>query len=275
MIALEPSPLLLPSVTLCAVASVNVPATIAALVRSMKHVAFPDIILFTHEAISQPYPGIRIVAIQPINSVEEYSRFVLAELVHHVATDHCLIVQWDGFVIDASCWDEQFLQYDYIGAPWPQFTDGRDVGNGGFSLRSRRLMVSCAKLPLQGRIAEDVLVCREYRDRLESEGMQFAPRAIAARFAYEREKAADATFGFHGVFNMVDILGADAFWNLYKRLDRRASVYHDVATVCRSLNKAGSPHWRAVRLLADSIPFHVAKWGSRLSSWFADQRTHR
>ena len=30
-----------------------------------------------------------------------------------------LIVQDDGFIINKNLWDEEFLSYDYIGAPWP------------------------------------------------------------------------------------------------------------------------------------------------------------
>lgn len=35
----------------------------------------------------------------------------------------------------------EFMQYDYIGAPWPWKPDGMEIGNGGLSLRSRRWML--------------------------------------------------------------------------------------------------------------------------------------
>lgn len=42
---------------------------------------------------------------------------------------------------------DEFLKYDYIGAPWPikQDDNSHGVGNGGFSLRSRKKMIECIK----------------------------------------------------------------------------------------------------------------------------------
>src|ERR1700722_12124880 len=53
-------------------------------------------------------------------------------------TSHCLTIQYDGFVLDSDMWRAEFLDYDYIGAPWPH--RGYAVGNGGFSLRSVEMM---------------------------------------------------------------------------------------------------------------------------------------
>ena len=38
-----------------------------------------------------------------------------------------------------------FLEYDYVGAPWPPNQDDNSygVGNGGFSLRSKSKMLEC------------------------------------------------------------------------------------------------------------------------------------
>ena len=61
--------------------------------------------------------------------LEGYSEFVIRELHKYVDTSHCLLVQWDGYVLNPKSWLPQFLDYDYIGAPW----NGNVVGNGGFS----------------------------------------------------------------------------------------------------------------------------------------------
>src|SRR5574340_709517 len=37
----------------------------------------------------------------------------------YVQTSHLLTIQWDGWVLDGAKWQEEFLKYDYIGAPWP------------------------------------------------------------------------------------------------------------------------------------------------------------
>ena len=65
---------------------------------------------------------------------------MLQELHDHISTAHALCIQWDGYVLNAQAWDASFLDYDYIGSVWPQFGDGHRVGNGGFSLRSKRLL---------------------------------------------------------------------------------------------------------------------------------------
>jgi hypothetical protein len=119
-----------------------------------------------------------------------------------------LSIQWDGYVVNPDAWTNDFLQYDYIGAKWPWHKDGRNVGNGGFCLRSRKLMQSLAELvsfgeiELPGKRPEDDYVCRQLRPKLESLGIRFAPEPVADRFSYEREEPTQTTFGFHGPFNM-------------------------------------------------------------------------
>ena len=151
---------------------------------------------------------------------------MLRGLADAVTTSHALVVQWDGWVTDPAAWDPAFLEWDYIGAPWPGLgaagggvpgdgvangaetgdmeAGGMEVGNGGFSLRSRRLLDVLAGpgfVPAPG-VAEDVLICRTWRRTLEREhGIRFAPPAVAARFAYERVPPPGPTFGFHGLFN--------------------------------------------------------------------------
>src|SRR5688572_30053024 len=107
----------LPSVTLCAAASVNVPATVAALRASIAQLEFAECLLFTD---AEPEVGgdIRLVRIPRLRSSLDYSEFMIRGLPKHIETEHCLVVQWDGFVINADRWDPGFLEFDYIGAPW-------------------------------------------------------------------------------------------------------------------------------------------------------------
>jgi hypothetical protein len=229
----------LPSVTLCAAASVNVAATVSALRASMEGVAFADCLLFTDADVPVAGTGIRLVPIPRLNSSRDYSDFIVRELGEHIRTSHCLIVQWDGFVIHPERWDPAFLEFDYIGAPWPQFEDGRDVGNGGFSLRSRRLLQACKdpRFILEG--PEDVAICRLNRSLLEEQhDIRFADRAIAERFSYERRTPEGPTFGFHGVFNLIDAIGVHCFWDLYRSLDDRKTAFFDYWSILRQLGSA-------------------------------------
>ena len=150
-------------------------------------------------------PQIEWRRIERLGSRGDYSRFMLRELAGHIETPHVLCIQWDGFVLDGARWSPAFLDYDYIGAPWPHFRDGHNVGNGGFSLRSRRLLEACASLPFDGTAAEDIVISRLCRPLLESQGMRFAPERLAREFAYERTKTTGHEFGFHGAFNLMGI----------------------------------------------------------------------
>jgi hypothetical protein len=180
------SSLELRTVTLCAATSVNLDATMEALRISLDQVRFADCILFTDQRVPPAHPAIRIVPIERMKSSRDYSYFLLTRLADYLITDHCLIIQWDGFVVDASCWEEGFLEFDYIGAPWPQFDDGHDVGNGGFSLRSRKLLRACRDPSFRLGHPEDMAICRTNRSLLErAHGIRFADHETASRFALE------------------------------------------------------------------------------------------
>lgn len=152
--------------------------------------------------------GENFIRIAPFDSMDSYSEFVIKCLWPYITTEFMLIVQWDGFVTNPHLWEDEFLRYDYIGAPWPFYNDSMRVGNGGFSIRSQRLLQSC-KSPtfrrypeLKGGGAEDVVICRIYRKALESTGITFAPEDLAGRFSHEIGPYPGSTFGFHGPFNM-------------------------------------------------------------------------
>lgn len=244
----------LPTVTLCAATSTNVDATLAAIAASSEQIVFGDVLLLTDSAAVETLPGGRIERIAPLRSGSDYSRFVLEQLADHVRTDHCLVIQWDGFVIDPAQWDDRFLDYDYIGAPWPQFSDGHIVGNGGFSLRSRKLLESCRSSGFVQSHPEDLAIGRVNREYLEREhGIVFADADTAARFAFERSAPDRPTFGFHGVFNMVPLLGADRFWRIYRELDDPQTVFHDYRLMMRQLGSANGAAKRRLALSRDLV----------------------
>lgn len=241
----------LPQVTLCAVTSVNVQATLRALASSLDQVAFADCLLFTHAWVAPPRPEIHVVPVPRIGSAGAYSRFVLTELVKHVPTSHCLVAQWDGHVLDARRWRPEFLDYDYIGASWPQFDDRYDVGNGGFSLRSRRLMESCLEPGFSPFDPEDVAIGRDNRAWLEGRGMRFAPRELADAFSAERAGDLTACFGYHGVWNMPRATGPQNFWEVYRGLDDRGTLQRDFDAILRDVRRGPAGNRRAARMLWD------------------------
>lgn len=203
--------------TLVAVSSTRINDTLYAMRHSMSKARFSDSLFLTSARVSSS-AGIRIQPIPAITSVDEYSNFIIYELHEYIKTPYCLIVQWDGFVINERLWTDEFLGYDYIGAPFKRRPDDPiyatddlgtfyAVGNGGFSLRSRSLLQAPTQLGL-GRSSwfasknEDGFFCVENRRTLESHGFNWAPEALAVRFSNESgildRRYLRRSFGFHG-----------------------------------------------------------------------------
>ena len=249
----------LPQVTLCAATSVNVKATVRALEASLAQVDFAACKLFTDAEVQPDHPGITVVLIERLGSATAYSDFILARMVDHVETSHCLIAQWDGYVLDASRWLPDFLSHDYIGASWPQFDDGHDVGNGGFSLRSRRLMELCRASGFQASHPEDIAIGRINRYWLEAQGMRFAQRVLADRFAAERAGDPGHSFGYHGAWNMPRVMSTTAFWQIYCDLDDRGTIRHDIASIAQNVARGPGGCQRLARILWDHAVHKVRK----------------
>ncbi|HEY2864907.1 MAG TPA: DUF5672 family protein [Casimicrobiaceae bacterium] len=199
----------LPTVTLCCIDTRNHALALRALLLSMTNVAFARVLFITDRDPRQR--GIDTVPIPPLESRDGYSGFVLKQLRQHIATDHVLLVQWDGYVVEPASWQSEFLACDYIGAKWPWHGDGHTVGNGGFSLRSRKLLTALAdpRIVLQGN--EDDTICRHQRPLLEAEfGIRFASEPLADQFSFEADFPVGRPFGFHALFN---------FWRVVPDLD--------------------------------------------------------
>lgn len=210
----------LQGVTLVAVTSVALDETARALSLSLRQADFERALLLS----DRPPPGglergVEWRAIQPLQSRDAYSRFVFSQLVAHIDTPHLLLVQWDGYVVDGGKWDPSFCHYDYIGAPWPHL-QGSNVGNGGFSLRSLRLLEALTSETLLDGEQEDLAICRRLRPRLEDEfGIHFALPDVATRFAWERLPRSGQQFGFHGVFNMPALMAPRALCDLLEGME--------------------------------------------------------
>lgn len=131
-----------PIIGLIAVTSVDIDAHAHALRHSQKEmekagIKVSDVCLVTHQP---PWDrsGLRLVQLSYPIDILSYARFQVRKLHQVIETDFILNIQADGFVTNASKWTDDFLKYDYIGAPWKtgQGNNGARVGNSGFSLRS-------------------------------------------------------------------------------------------------------------------------------------------
>jgi hypothetical protein len=147
----------------------------------------------------------------PGNSLEEgrigYSEFMIKKLTNYFDTSHVLIINNDAYIQNPWAWDKEWLNYDYCGPTWG-YKDGLNCGNGGFSLRSKRL---CNILAWDRNIMEthpeDHHICRTYRPYLEKRyGFKWATEEQANRFGIEAYGASafpdgnkySGQWGFHG-----------------------------------------------------------------------------
>jgi len=194
----------LKDVTICAIDCANTNLASRAIDKSLLECSFGDAMLFS-DICPVESSNKKWIEINKITEKNGYSHFVLKKLHEYIQTDFVLIVQWDGYVINGEKWDDEFYKFDYIGAPWYWHKDGMNVGNGGFSLRSKKLLVATSSNdnPFIENMNEDEQICRYYRSKLISNySIAYAPEELAHKFSYERSLPNSPTFGFHGVFNM-------------------------------------------------------------------------
>jgi hypothetical protein len=221
----------LPDVTLVSIDTTsNLDGTLRALYTSMGGIKYGSVKLITTEEQIKRYQsqleGEGIVLEVPVSEIKDYNDYnyyVVYNLGNHIDTSHCLLVQPDGFVLFPEKWDNTWLEYDYIGAPWAYVEDAyidpfgnhHRVGNGGFSLRSKKFLDVPTKVEVpwetnnsdfywmpEGVVNyhEDGNVCVHNRHIFIEQGCKYAPVEVAVRFSQETrvpECEGIAPFGFH------------------------------------------------------------------------------
>ncbi|WP_277188341.1 DUF5672 family protein [Caballeronia sp. BR00000012568055] len=255
------------NVTLCAVDCLNPLLAARALDISRQHGLFGDTLLLTDQRLEV---NARIALIPSIRSREEYSEFILKRLAEHIHTPWVLLVQWDGYVLNPAAWTEDFFAFDYVGARWPHRPDGMNVGNGGFSLRSKRLLDILSnddRFTADSQAVEDELICREYRPLLESEyGIRFATTSLADRFSVEFLPISDIElgfapsserrFGFHGIFHLARYATESELEYIAENAHPRTVHTGDFVSFCvdcaeqEKMLAAGKAYWRLRRFLS-------------------------
>lgn len=193
----------LPSVTLVVADTYYYGEAIQSLKKSLNQIEPAKALFLTDMQMYNPNLPFEIVNIKKLDGRGAYSKFILKELNNYFDTDFVLVTQHDGWVLDGNAWDDEFFEYDYIGAPWLE-VDGYNMGNGGFSLRSKKLQKILAEDDFIKHIHtnEDVAICRIYRGYLEEKyGIKYATDEIGDRFSFELREPIQSTFGFHGKFH--------------------------------------------------------------------------
>jgi hypothetical protein len=152
--------------------------------------------------------------IVPTNSIDEWNKAVVYDLGDHIDTEFALLIHPDGGVAEIQMWRDEWLNYDYIGSPFPLPNDDfsyRDingkiqrVGNS-VSLRSKKLLQLPKKIgmewkPFHGFYNEDGYISVNMRHVFEEHGCKFAPFEEAILFGKEAllpENKGLKTFIYH------------------------------------------------------------------------------
>lgn len=160
------------------------------------------------------FGDIKLIQLEQIKDINSWSKAIIYDLPKYIDTDYCILIHSDGYIINPQAWQDEWLNYDYIGAPFPLPTDDysyRDikgqiqrVGNS-VSLRSKRLLDVAPNLelewkPFHGNFNEDGFISVNYRHIYEALGMKFGPLEAAVHFSKEHEIPENKnlrTFAFH------------------------------------------------------------------------------
>jgi hypothetical protein len=176
---------------------------IKALEYSSKNIEFNNILLFSDKEVSGNF---KLIKINEITKIKEYNNFML-KLSKYVTSPFALIIQDDGHIVNPKLWTDEFLNYDYIGAPWPnsrkwnkrwikygdeiskkiiKHSQFNQIGNGGFSLRSQKYLEYSAKFnSYDEKLGEDIFLNLYNFDKAKDFGIKFPSLNLAIRFSYE------------------------------------------------------------------------------------------
>jgi hypothetical protein len=120
-------------------------------------------------------------------SVEQYNAVLMNHAFYRcIPTETILIFQTDTLILEPSKLHD-FLEYDYVGAPWKS----GQVGNGGLSLRKKSKMLSIATTVNPFHVNEDMYFSMQKVVPLKKPTFQEAKRFAVETVFYE------APFGIH------------------------------------------------------------------------------
>lgn len=203
----KPEPLQLDQVTLL-LFNGNDPELGARVLRFLAHhFRFARMVHLTYQRPKSESPGDYFQI--PRFDYRQAMRFQSRCLGPYVQTPYVIQIEPDGFPVNPHLWTDDFLEWDYIGAPWPPNLAPAEyrVGNGGCSLRSKKFLDAIESAPDHFEENGDCYMCQrpDVRQHLEKQGIRFAPLDVAMRFAMENVIpefpgwTEDQSFGFHGM----------------------------------------------------------------------------
>jgi len=189
-----------------------------------------NITVFTTEANKDYYlndfkrlniTGNIILLEENISNIDNYSKLLKTHIFwKNIKEDNCLIFQYDSFAM--SKFDNNFLNYNYIGAPWdhtPALFDEIKFGNGGTSFRKTRIMeYLCKKYEskdIKKNYPEDVF----FAELLYEEKLNNCTINIAEQFSFENIYNKNSVYG-HQIYKSISYNNLEKF--IYNKLTKMA-----------------------------------------------------
>ena len=157
---------------------------------------------FVHDivnnSLSQYESRITIIHLPYDNmSAQEYSQLLMNKdisiIYDNIPTELFLVFQTDSVIIEQNKdFINEFLNYDYVGAPWS--SDSNHVGNGGLSLRRKSKMIEIIEKEDEYRrqLPEDVFFAQSTKTHLNKPDPY-----EATKFSIENWLGCGVSFGCH------------------------------------------------------------------------------
>jgi hypothetical protein len=233
----------LPNVTLVAIDHAAYALTRWSLDRCLAVAEFGDVVVLSDVNL---LPGAHWVKTNADNAIDA-TKLAWFEVPKHILSTHWLWVHWDSWIINPAAWTDAFLDYDFVGAPWPttSWPPPHNVGNGGFSLRSQAMTDYVRRKKLDFYHPEDVGLCVYYRALLQYQGFRWPDARLAQQFSAEMVWPHGVVpFGFHGGYNFPAVMAPEE----YDEVAALASPYVLESGVWQHLQglfdyiRAGNPH---------------------------------
>lgn len=218
----------LKNVTLLSFNCVNPIQSAKALLYSSRHIEFAEMILVCNEKPDRLPEHIKFVKTDS-KTHRDSCVFTYKELPEIVKSDYCLQIHDDGFVINPHLWNPDWLNYDYIGAPWKNLGQINRVGNGGFVLKSNKFIQLTKHISYRG-THDDTELTNDYYHYFKKCGCTYAPVEVAMKFSLESkipecEYDINNCFGFHGRGNPETVSVHDGY---YQQFQDKCKLLDDV-----------------------------------------------
>ncbi len=107
------------NITLIALTSVRIDQTVKALEYSCKGIEFGSVKIASDIKPKYLPSYIQHEYTEKSSNIDEWNYNIIYNLPKHIDTEFALLIHDNGFVVNPESWKDEFLNYDYIGAPWP------------------------------------------------------------------------------------------------------------------------------------------------------------